>query len=40
MENGVAVLVIGNPAGVEKNTGKSRRLGRKDRQKVSQVVRD
>ena len=35
--NGVGELVIGNPAGVEKNTRKKKRLGRKSRQKVSQM---
>lgn len=33
----VAELVIGNPAGVEKNTRKKKRLSRKNRQKVSQM---
>lgn len=36
-EMGVAELVIGNPAGVEKDTKKRRRLTRKSRQKVSQM---
>jgi len=36
-DNGVGELVIGNPAGVEKNTRKKKRLGRKSRQKVSQM---
>ena len=35
--NGVGELVIGNPAGVEKNTKKKKRLRRKSRQKVSQM---
>lgn len=35
--NDVGELVIGNPAGVEKNTKKKKRLGRKSRQKVSQM---
>ena len=33
----VAELVIGNPAGVEKDTKKQKRLSRKSRQKVSQM---
>ncbi len=37
IDNGVAELVIGNPAGVQKNTKKKKRLGRKSRQKVSQM---
>lgn len=37
IENNVAELVIGNPAGVEKNTKKKKRLSRKNRQKVSQM---
>jgi putative transposase len=36
-EQGVSELVIGNPAGVEKNTRKGKRLNRKARQKVSQM---
>lgn len=36
-EHGVAELVIGNPAGVEKNTKKRKRLSRRNRQKVSQM---
>ena len=35
--NNVAELVIGNPAGVGKNTRKKRRLSRRTRQKVSQM---
>jgi putative transposase len=35
--HGVSELVIGNPAGVEKNTKKQRRLSRHVRQKVSQM---
>lgn len=33
----VSSLVIGDPAGVEKNTRKQKRLSRKARQKVSQM---
>ena len=35
--NNISELVIGNPAGVEKDTKKKRRLSRKSRQKVSQM---
>ncbi len=37
VDNNVAELVIGNPAGVEQNTKKQKRLSRKVRQKVSQM---
>ena len=37
MDHKVSVLVIGDPAGVEKNTRKKKRLSRKARQKVSQM---
>jgi putative transposase len=37
LEHGIAELIIGNPAGVEKNTKKEKRLNRKSRQKVSQM---
>lgn len=36
-DNGVKELVIGDPAGVEQNTKKNKRLRRKSRQKVSQM---
>lgn len=36
-DHGVAELIIGNPAGVEQNTKKKKRLSRKNRQKVSQM---
>lgn len=36
-ERAVCELVIGNPAGVEKNTKKQRRLSRRVRQKISQM---
>jgi putative transposase len=36
-DHAVAELVIGNPAGVEKNTKKQRRLSRRVRQKISQM---
>jgi len=35
--NNISELVIGNPAGVEKDTKKRRRLSRKSRQKISQM---
>ncbi|MGD0657258.1 MAG: transposase [Syntrophorhabdales bacterium] len=37
IEKGIAELIIGDPAGVEKNTKKEKRLSRKSRQKVSQM---
>lgn len=36
-EKGVSELILGNPAGVEKNTKKHKRLSRRARQKVSQM---
>ena len=37
IERGICELIIGNPAGVEKNTKKEKRLNRPSRQKVSQM---